>query len=211
MDFGLSLEHIYAIGRNFGICLLLLGFILFFISLTYHIERIFIIDQYIYKQLNRRLSKYSWFFSYIWPIGTTPVALMLVAMIFLVSKTTGFLAAIVLLSLAIIERIIKSSLARKRPFVTIPEAIMNQPKRPEDPSFPSGDAMRVWFLAISIPIAHKLACPAFLIFFLIGSLISLGRVALGVHYPLDVLGGIGLGILGAAVVSLGLETTFLIY
>jgi len=72
-----------------------------------------------------------------------------------------------------------------------------QPVRPQNPSYPSGDAMRAWFLAIVIPCSFGLAWPAALMAGIIATLLSLGRVVLGVHFPLDVIGGAGLGVFGA--------------
>ena len=191
--------------------LLYLGLFLLFLSLTYRIKRFMEIDQKVFKYINTYLKRFSKFFRYIWPLGTTPVAILLVVMTYLHSNRVGFLTTIVFFTLSIIEWIIKKNLKRERPFISFPETKMAQPTQPEDLSFPSGDAMRVWFLALSIPMTNEMPTLVILCTCILGSLISLGRIALGVHYPLDVLGGMGLGCLGAAIVSIGMGFTFLPY
>lgn len=74
---------------------------------------------------------------------------------------------------------------------------MLQPQEPGDPSFPSGDALRVWFLALILTIAMGNSLPLGIIMAFVAALVSVGRMVLGVHYPTDVLAGIGLGFLGA--------------
>ena len=73
----------------------------------------------------------------------------------------------------------------------------------QDPSHPSGDTLRVWLLALIFPLAFALPWPVFVLSILMAITLSLGRITLGVHYPLDVIGGIGLGFLstGIAVIS----------
>ncbi len=54
--------------------------------------------------------------------------------------------------------------------------------------------MRIWFLALVFPLAFGLPWPVFALTCTVALTLSLGRFALGVHYPLDVIGGAGLGI-----------------
>jgi undecaprenyl-diphosphatase len=74
---------------------------------------------------------------------------------------------------------------------------MLQPKQPLDPSYPSGDALRVWFLALILPTA--IGNPGLLLItgIVLASIVSIGRSVMGVHYPSDVIAGIGLGFIGA--------------
>jgi len=94
------------------------------------------------------------------------------------------------------EMALKRRVARERPFRALPNVLMAQPRQPEDTSFPSGDALRVWLMACALgawlpsPWCWPLAGVA--------TLVSLGRIALGVHFPLDVIAGTGLGFIAAA-------------
>jgi undecaprenyl-diphosphatase len=57
---------------------------------------------------------------------------------------------------------------------------------PPDRSFPSGHAQTAFGTAVYLSCLYPAAAPAFLV---AASLVGLSRVALGVHYPLDVLVG----------------------
>jgi len=102
---------------------------------------------------------------------------------------------------ALFERGIKTALRRPRPFTCQPNTHVLQPRRPKDASFPSGDALRVWFLINALIAALSLSGYPALALYGIATLVTVGRVALGVHYPLDALAGAGLGILSAGVWS----------
>jgi membrane-associated phospholipid phosphatase len=111
----------------------------------------------------------------------------------------GIATAIAFSIVVTIEWAIKRVLRRPRPFNVIPDARMEQPRQPHDPSFPSGDALRAWFLALSIAITFMLSFPFVLGACTLALIITLGRIAMGVHFPLDTLSGTGLGILGAGI------------
>lgn len=74
---------------------------------------------------------------------------------------------------------------RPRPYVFLS---VNQLlfKSPLDPSFPSGHAVIAFALAAAIFCRNKIWGIVFLI---LASLVAFGRIAVGVHYPLDILGG----------------------
>lgn len=74
---------------------------------------------------------------------------------------------------------------------------MAQPQKPTDPSFPSGDAFRIWYLVLILIAASGSNQVLGFIAILLAVLVSLGRMILGVHYLTDVLAGAGLGFLGA--------------
>jgi undecaprenyl-diphosphatase len=128
-------------------------------------------------------------------MGTVPVAMTLILIIFISSWQVGMITAIVFLIASLVERGVKLIIDRKRPFETLPKVNMIQPKAPNDPSHPSGDAMRVWFLALIFPLAFSLNWLVFTITIFFAIILSLGRIILGVHYPLDVIGGSGLGLI----------------
>jgi undecaprenyl-diphosphatase len=154
-------------------------------------------DFFVFHFLHVRLHRCARFFGYLWPLGTTPVTLLLLWMIYAMGLETGLPATLIFFGSAAIERIVKLTAQRRRPFDQFPDVEVVQPVRPHDPAYPSGDAMRVWFLAIVIPSSFDLAWPAALMAGIIATLLSIGRVVLGVHFPLDVIGGAGLGMLGA--------------
>jgi undecaprenyl-diphosphatase len=62
---------------------------------------------------------------------------------------------------------------------------------PHDHSFPSGHAATSFAAATVLSVAVPRATPAW---FLLASAIAFSRVYVGVHYPLDVLGGAALGV-----------------
>lgn len=86
--------------------------------------------------------------------------------------------------------IIKNIISSPRPFITWSQV---QNLFPETGfAFPSQHAAFFTALAFSIYLQHKKAGYFFLFFALF---ISIARIAGGVHYPIDILGGITLGIL----------------
>jgi undecaprenyl-diphosphatase len=80
---------------------------------------------------------------------------------------------------------------------------MHQYREPDDPSFPSGDSLRAWFLAVIVPAALGFPPAGQILLAALAGLVALGRLVLGVHYPTDVLSGTGLGLLGAALTLWG--------
>lgn len=137
------------------------------------------------------------FFKKIWLFGRTPFALIVLAILLAFDWKTGLVTSVVFLLIAGIELMVKILFKRERPFAAHQAITMLQPLEPADPSFPSGDALRVWYLALTVPAAAGnpslvLALAIFLAFF-----VTLGRMIMGVHYLTDTISGAGLGILGA--------------
>ena len=155
-------------------------------------------DEYIFKVIHVRLNRYAAFFNYIRPLGTVPVSILLILIMYIPSWEFGVIATISYIISAFIERTIKLSIQRPRPYQMLPDVKMGQLPEPRDPSHPSGDCFRVWFLAILIPFAFSLPGPIFVFSFLTATILCLGRIALGVHYPLDVISGTGLGFLSSS-------------
>lgn len=87
------------------------------------------------------------------------------------------------------DAIVKPIIGRTRPFVDHPE-YRDLGHRPSSPSFPSGHAATAAAGALALarvwPIA---ALPAWML----AALIAFSRIALGVHFPSDVLAGFLLG------------------
>ena len=78
---------------------------------------------------------------------------------------------------------------RPRPFARYAEPKVLVP-RPHDASFPSGHAATSFAAATILSLAFPTAAPAFLV---VAAAVAYSRIYVGVHYPLDVLGGAALG------------------
>jgi membrane-associated phospholipid phosphatase len=156
---------------------------------------------YINKKLHNPLSRR--FFPVFWQIGTTPAAVIFLISLSIRNLPQGLSASAVFLGFAALERWLKISLARPRPFETLPHQIhFYQPKQPTDPSFPSGDCLRVWFAAVLSASLVGWSWFPTTAFFLLAGIVTLGRVTMGAHYPLDTAGGLGLGLLSSSLVLL---------
>lgn len=166
-------------------------------------------DARTFQSLHANLRRSANFFRYLWPLGTTPVGIGLILIIYIAGWQAGAAVTGAYILAALLERTIKMCIQRPRPFTDLPEVQMRQPNPPRDPSHPSGDTLRVWFLAIVFPWAFALPWPVTLLTCAIAGILSLGRIALGVHYPLDVLGGAGLGLFAASATVIGYQLTFL--
>lgn len=162
-------------------------------------------DTRIFNVIHVRLSRFSPLFQYLRPLGTVPVSILLILIMYIPSWELGLIATILFIISSIIERIIKITFQRSRPFLMLPEVKMGQLPEPHDSSHPSGDSFRVWFLAFLFPYAFSLPVPIFVLPFLVASILSLGRIALGVHYPLDVISGTGLGMLTSSIVVVSFQ------
>ena len=91
---------------------------------------------------------------------------------------------------------------RLRPFEAFPEKVNLIFYAPTDPSFPSNAAAASFALAIGLWVYNRklgyiLSIPALII--------SFGRIYMGVHYPLDILGGFALAILATGIVMIALK------
>ena len=136
-------------------------------------------------------------FQEIWFFGRTSFAITILILLTAFNWKMGLAAIVVFLIIVGIENLIKKSFTRSRPYSTISEINMLQPIEPTDPSFPSGDALRVWYLALILP-AITGENPILLIACVfLAILVSLGRMVMGVHYITDTVSGAGLGLLGA--------------
>jgi undecaprenyl-diphosphatase len=104
---------------------------------------------------------------------------------------------------ASLERAVKIGVARQRPFEVMTDVQLRQVPPPSDPSFPSGDASRAWFLAAALSFGTEIPPVAACLAFLLALLVAVARVRAGVHYPSDVWAGSWLG-LGIGLVWFGL-------
>lgn len=177
----------------------LLGLILILLGFTHVFDEIVSLEVSIvrYVQQISKRKPLLFFFKEVWFFGRTTFALILLVFLICINWKTGLIAAGVFLIIVGIEYLIKTLYNRKRPYTAHQGIAMLQSLEALDSSFPSGDTMRVWYLALIIT-----ASAGDNIFFLTATislaiLVTLGRLVMGVHYLTDTLVGAGLGIMGA--------------
>ncbi len=177
--------------------LIVLGCALTVIGLLHNVPPVSRWDSRTSRFLHLELHRFLPLFRTLWLFGKSPLLMVVLLLILCCARQSAGWAALFYLLIAAGERAMKLRIKRPRPFAQVPEVEMRQPRQPYDPSFPSGDAMRLWYLAFILPAAFPLPGLFFFLFAAIAFLASLGRIAFGVHFFLDVVGGSGLGLLGA--------------
>jgi undecaprenyl-diphosphatase len=89
-----------------------------------------------------------------------------------------------------VGKVIAELVDRARPFVADPHGVHLFANHAADPGFPSDHATAAFAIAVAILLRKR----AWGIFALVAAtVLSIGRVALGVHYPSDVIAGAALG------------------
>jgi membrane-associated phospholipid phosphatase len=132
---------------------------------------------------------------------TTYVNIGLIILIFIISiykkskplRNVGYQLIMVFIAAALISFALKNILIRERPFVTYPD--IEKLSEAGSSSFPSGHTLETFAIVVAISIAipkKKIIIPLFCW----ALLVAYSRMALGVHYPGDVIGGM---IIGAAI------------
>lgn len=132
---------------------------------------------------------------YIW------IAIVLLLLIWKKTRKAAFVVAVCLaLEFILNDMILKVLIARARPYVTFP-AVQLLVERQSDYSFPSGHAASSFAVAVAMLrlMPKRLGIPALVL----AIAIALSRLYVGVHYPLDVLAGAGLGTVVSMLVTSG--------
>jgi undecaprenyl-diphosphatase len=95
----------------------------------------------------------------------------------------------------LVAHFLASAVGRDRPFVTHPNAHLFI-AHAKDPGFPSDHATGAFAIAFALVLRDRTIGIVALV---LAFVLSVGRVALGVHYPSDVFAGAVLGLIGALV------------
>lgn len=98
-----------------------------------------------------------------------------------------------------VAKVLSELVDRARPFVADPQGVHLFSGHAADPGFPSDHATAAFAIATAIVLRKR---QAGLVALAAAAVLSVGRVALGVHYPSDVLAGAAVG--GAAALALWL-------
>jgi len=139
------------------------------------------------------------------PVGI--VLVVVLAVVYAVARNrsvlpvvTGVVAAGLALALA---HVTKAIAVRPRPYQVMADAVLRQPPA-HGTSFPSSHTAVA--LAVAIALVPFLARPLAAAGIAYAVLVGWSRVYLGVHYPLDILGGAGIGTAagGAVLLALGM-------
>jgi undecaprenyl-diphosphatase len=89
-----------------------------------------------------------------------------------------------------VAQFISHAVNRPRPFVADPSGVHVFTPHAADPGFPSDHATAAFAIAVAIMLRDRRWGTVALVF---ATVLAVGRVAMGVHYPSDVLGGAALG------------------
>lgn len=107
----------------------------------------------------------------------------------------------VLMGVAVAVFSLKMIVGRARPCGSLAHVHALVFSAPHDPSFPSGHAAGAFAVAAFVALEARVHPLAKVALFVIAAGIAISRVALGVHFPSDILAGAVLGTLSSAVYS----------
>src|SRR5436309_13637517 len=113
-----------------------------------------------------------------------------------IARRAGVAAAASTALALVLGKVISTLVDRPRPFVANPRAVHLFTAHAADPGFPSDHATAAFAIAVAVLLRHR---PLGLVALVGATLLAVGRVAIGVHYPSDVLAGAALGAASALV------------
>ncbi len=102
---------------------------------------------------------------------------------------------ITFIGLYISQSVLKLLIERPRPFISDSNIIFLGSKIPDGFSYPSGHTLIAVFLATVLAYKFKESMLIVTISYTIAGLVGLSRIYLGAHFPIDVLGGLFLGLM----------------
>lgn len=105
------------------------------------------------------------------------------------TKTLGILLIAGLTVSFYTVNILKVMVARPRPFLVLPNVILLAAEKGF--SFPSNHATSAFMIATLLSNHFK----RYAVFYLLAALIGISRIYLGVHYPMDIIGGALIGMI----------------
>ena len=134
-------------------------------------------------------------------VGTT-VGFVMALLVGAIGMAIGVVVAMVLK--LVTERVIRHEMSRylevrRRPGTSQPGAILRGDVPADGPSFPSGHVVLV--AAISCVVATELSLALVVAAFALTAIVAVGRVYVAAHNPLDVLAGLGAGLLVGGVIA----------
>jgi undecaprenyl-diphosphatase len=89
-----------------------------------------------------------------------------------------------------VAQVLSRLVDRPRPFVAHPDAVHLFARHAADPSFPSDHATAAFAIGVALLLRQRAWGVVVLVF---ATILAVGRVAMGIHYPSDVIGGAALG------------------
>jgi len=139
------------------------------------------------------------------PVGL--IAVVMLAVVYVVARNRSVLpvaaGAVAAGTAWLIAHVAKAIADRSRPYEVMADAVLRQ-QPAHGTSFPSSHTAVT--LAVAIALVPFLARPLAAAGIAYAALVGWSRVYLGVHYPLDVLAGAGIGIAVGGVILLALGT-----
>ena len=115
-----------------------------------------------------------------------------------VDKKKGFILSFTLLFSLFLNTVLKISIHNSRPFEVIPEILGKRVQTATGYSFPSGHTQgaTTFYLALSLILKKRWI---YITAIVISLLVALSRIYLGVHWPVDVIGGLVAGAIVALI------------
>lgn len=135
-------------------------------------------------------------------LGTLPVALAIVLVIAVLTRAEGvrpaIAALVAVLAVYWLTDVVKELVARPRP--VLPSEGLGEPTGPGGFAYPSGHAAMAF--AVASLVAQLVPRSGRWLVFLVAVLAATARLYVGVHWPIDLIGGAALGVTVASAAKL---------